>query len=172
MTRNELAHKIYAVSHLTGAFKLRSGKTSSEYFDKYRFESQPELLSGIGEHMAGLLPDGIDALAGLEMGGIPVATVLSLKTGLPAVFVRKQAKDYGTCRVAEGLESLSGKKMCIVEDVVTTGGQILLSAEDLRREGAVVEHVVCVICREEAAFDKLAQGGLRLHPLFTMNELR
>jgi orotate phosphoribosyltransferase len=172
LSRADLAKKIFSISHLTGQFKLRSGKTSTEYFDKYRFESQPEILEAIGAQMAELVPEGIDALAGLEMGGIPVATAISLMTGRPTIFVRKEAKDYGTCRIAEGLESLDSKKLCIVEDVVTTGGQILLSVEDLRKEGAKVEHVLCVICREPSAFDKLQEHGLKLHALFTMEELK
>lgn len=151
---------------------MRSGQTSSEYFDKYRFESQPELLSNIADHMTKFVPEDIDALAGLEMGGIPVATAISLKSARPVVFVRKKPKDYGTCRIAEGFESLKEKRICIVEDVVTTGGQILLSVEDLRKEGAVVDTVICVICRDESAFEKLAQAGLKLIPLFTMAELK
>ncbi len=172
LSRFELAQKIFSISHLTGEFKLRSGQTSNEYFDKYRFESQPELLANIGLQMTKLLPANIDALAGLEMGGIPVATALSLQSGKPVVFVRKKAKDYGTCRVAEGFESLAEKRLCIIEDVVTTGGQILLSVEDLRKEGAIVEHVLCVICRDPSAFAKLKEKGLTLLPLFTMEELK
>ena len=171
LSRTELAKKIFQVAHLTGEFKLRSGKTSNQYFDKYRFESQPELLANIASQMASLIPAKIDALAGLELGGIPVATALSLQTKTPAVYVRKSAKEYGTCRVAEGFESLKGKKLCIVEDVVTTGGQILLSVEDLRGEGAIVDTVICVICREEEAFAKLKEKGLTLLPLFTMADL-
>jgi orotate phosphoribosyltransferase len=172
LSRNDLAKKIFQISHLKGEFKLRSGQTSNEYFDKYRFESQPEILKNIAGQMAKLIPSGMDALAGLEMGGIPVATALSLQTGMPSVFVRKEAKSYGTCRIAEGFEKLAGKKLCIIEDVVTTGGQILLSVEDLRKEGAIVNHVLCVICRDKSAFDKLKAAGLTLVPLFTMEELK
>jgi orotate phosphoribosyltransferase len=172
LSRKELAKKILEVSHLKGEFKLRSGKVSNEYFDKYRFESQPLILSNIATQMLKLIPHGIEALAGLEMGGIPIATALSLQSNLAAMFVRKAAKDYGTCRVAEGFETLKHKRLCIIEDVVTTGGQILLSVEDLRKEGAIVEHVLCVICREPAAFAKLKEKGLTLLPLFTMEELK
>ena len=111
MTRQELAKKIYDIAHLTGEFKLRSGQVSNEYFDKYRFEAQPTLLREIAKQMAPLIPAGTEILAGLEMGGIPIATALSLETGLPCVFVRKEAKEYGTCKFAEGLE-ISGKKVC------------------------------------------------------------
>ena len=97
-----LAARVYDIAHLTGTFTLRSGTTSTEYFDKYRFEADPALLRDIAAAMAPLVPDGIDALAGLELGGVPIATALSLETGLPARFVRKEAKTYGTCQLAEG----------------------------------------------------------------------
>src|SRR5688572_15563852 len=99
MHRNELARRIYAASHLTGEFRLRSGATSREYFDKYRFESDPKLLLAIAEAMAELVPPGVELLAGLEMGGIPLATMLSQVTALPALFVRKKAKEYGTSKL-------------------------------------------------------------------------
>ena len=169
VNRPELARKVYEISYLRGEFKLRSGQTSTEYFDKYRFEAEPTLLAAIVDQMAALIPAGTEILAGLEMGGIPVATALSLKTGIPALFVRKKAKDYGTCQFAEGRE-FKGKKVCIIEDVVTTGGQVLLSTEDLRRAGAVVTDVLCVIHRGSG--DPMAEAKLKLHPLFTMEELK
>ena len=109
MTREELAKAIYDVSHLTGTFTLRSGAVSNEYFDKYLFEARPDVLKAIAEHMAELLPGETEVLAGLEMGGIPIATALSLKTGLPGAFVRKEAKKYGTAKVAEGADLKSKK---------------------------------------------------------------
>src|SRR3989344_4207270 len=128
MESRELAQSIYKIAHLTGEFKLRSGLTSKEYFDKYRFEAQPHILKAIAQAMKPMIPPGTQVLAGLEMGGIPIATALSLESGLPGVFVRKEAKSYGTCRIAEGLESLNGLRVCIIEDVITTGGQGILSA--------------------------------------------
>lgn len=172
MGKRELAQAIFKVAHLTGEFKLRSGLTSNEYFDKYRFESQPALLKAIAQEMRVLIPKGTQILAGLEMGGIPVATALSLETGLPVVFVRKKAKEYGTCRVAEGLESLRGKEVCVIEDVITTGGQVVLSAEDLRKEGANVAHVLCVISRQQGGEDNLKKAGLTMASLFTQEQLK
>ena len=127
----ELAAPIYAVSHLTGTFTLRSGVVSNEYFDKYMFESDPVLLRR-SRPLVPLVPAGIDALAGLELGGVPLATIMSQVTGLPALFVRKEAKTYGTCRLAEGGE-IEGQRLCIVEDVVTSGGAVLDAAGELRR---------------------------------------
>jgi orotate phosphoribosyltransferase len=172
MQTNELARAIFDIAHLTGEFKLRSGLTSKEYFDKYRFESQPALLRKIAAALNPLVPKGIQALAGLEMGGIPVATALSLETGLPVVFVRKKAKDYGTCRVADGLESLRGLRVCVIEDVITTGGQVVLSAEDLRREGAEVKDVLCVISRQQGGEENLQKAGLKMTSLFTQEQLK
>jgi len=168
--RTDLAKAVYETCHLTGTFKLRSGKVVNEYFDKYLFESNPIILSSVAQHMSSLIPEGTEVLAGLEMGGIPLATAISIQTGIPLVFVRKKAKEYGTCRLAEGI-SVGGKHVCIVEDVVTTGGQILMSAEDLRGVGAIVKHVICAIQREEFATQNLADGGLSIHPLFTMQDL-
>jgi orotate phosphoribosyltransferase len=168
---DDLADAVFRTAHLTGIFTLRSGQVSHEYFDKYLFASDPRLLGRIAERMTGLLPEGVEVLAGLELGGIPIATALSLATGLPAAFVRKQAKAYGTCRLAEGA-SISGKRVCIVEDVVTTGGQVILSAEDLLSAGAIVEDVICVIERDPEGRRNLEAAGLKLRSLFTMEELK
>jgi orotate phosphoribosyltransferase len=168
--RTALAARIYAASHLTGTFTLRSGVVSHEYFDKYMFEADPELLRAIAAACVPLVPDGIDALAGLELGGIPIATMISSLTGLPARFVRKEAKTYGTCRMAEGGE-LDGQRLCIIEDVVTSGGAILDAAVELRARGAILGPVICVIDRESGGSEKLAADGLVLHPLFRMHEL-
>jgi len=171
MNRNELAEQIFKISYLTGSFKLRSGLTSGEYFDKYRFEADPRLLREIAKQLKPLIPSGTEVLAGLEMGGIPIATALSLETALPCVFVRKEAKDYGTCQFAEGLD-VRGKKLCIIEDVITTGGQVALSTKDLRSLGAIVENVLCVIHRGSGEEPKLKEMGLNMKALFNMKELK
>lgn len=166
----ELAKRIYDISHLEGTFLLRSGKTANEYFDKYLFEGHPQILKEIASRLSALIPNHIEVLAGPEMGGIPIVTALSLETNIPAAFVRKVAKQYGTCKIAEGAD-IKGKRVCIIEDVVTTGGQVILSAEDLRNEGAIVEDVISVILRDEEAREKLQEQGLTLCSLFTMQDL-
>lgn len=171
MKNNHLAQKIYKAAYITGDFLLRSGQRSKEYFDKYRFESNPLLLKEIAIEMAKLLPANIDGLAGLEVGGIPIATAISLETGLPVCFVRKTAKEYGTCQFAEGFD-VKGKKLCIIEDVVTSGGQVILSTQDLRKNGALIENVICVIDREQGGRDQLNKIDLNLKSLFTMSELK
>jgi orotate phosphoribosyltransferase len=169
--RTTLARRIYETAHITGEFTLRSGAKSSEYFDKYLFEANPKLLRDIAKAMAPLVPPGIEALAGLEMGGIPLATMLSQLTGRPVLFVRKKAKEYGTCKIAEG-GPVRGRKLLIVEDVVTSGGAILDAAKALREEGAELGAVVCVIDRESGGPANLARENLTLKPLFTMAELK
>ena len=168
--QDALARTIYERTHLTGEFVLRSGATSTEYFDKYLFESDPVLLREIAGALVALVPPATDALAGLELGGVPLATMLSQLTGIPAYFVRKEAKTYGTCQLAEGLE-LAGRRVTVVEDVVTSGGQVVISCGDLRYRGAAVEHALCVIDRESGGPAALHDIGVELHPLFTMTEL-
>jgi orotate phosphoribosyltransferase len=121
--------------------------------------------------MVPLIPRETEILAGLEMGGIPIVTMLSQVSNIPAVFVRKRAKEYGTCKLAEGAE-IAGRRLLIIEDVVTSGGQIRLSAADLRGRKAVIEDVLCVIDREAGGAEKLAADGLALHALFRMSELK
>ncbi len=166
----DLAKEILTHSKLEGEFVLRTGQTANIYFDKYRFESQPKILGEIAKRMAPLLPQGIDALAGLEMGGIPIATALSLETGLPCLFVRKEAKTYGTCRFAEGLD-IQGKKLCVIEDVVTTGGQVKLSTNDLRGEGAIVENILSVIYRGDPNSSPFSDIDLEYKYLFSKEDL-
>lgn len=166
----DLGQRIHDASHLTGRFTLRSGVESTEYFDKYRFESDPVLLQDIAEAMVPLVPSGVDALAGLELGGVPLAVALSRVTELPAVFVRKEAKTYGTCQLAEGAD-IDGLHLLVVEDVVTSGGQVIASCGDLRERGATVTHALCVIDRQAGGVERLAGIGVELRRLFRMDEL-
>lgn len=170
MSRDDLARDIHRVAHLTGTFTLRSGRTATEYFDKYRFEADPRLLQRVAGAMAELVPPETEILAGLEMGGIPIATALSRETGLPAAFVRKQAKEYGTMRLAEGAE-VDGRRVLVVEDVVTSGGQVVISAGDLRERGAIIDTVVCAIDRQAGGAEALAEIDLALKPLLTRDDI-
>ena len=171
MDRTELADAIVRAAWLRGEFTLRSGAKSAEYFDKYRFEADPALLRAILAELAGLVPDGTEVLAGLELGGVPLAVGLSQMIGIPAAFVRKKAKDYGTCRLAEGAE-VRGRRVVVIEDVVTSGGQVVDSCARLRELGAMVRDVVCVIDREAGGRDALGRNGLALASAFTMSDLR
>lgn len=171
MNLDTLAARIYARARLEGEFRLRSGAISGEYFDKYLFESEPALLREVAEGLVGLLPSQVEAVAGLELGGVPLATMVSQLTQLPALFVRKAAKEYGTCRLAEGGE-VEGRRLAVIEDVVTSGGQVIESCRALRERGAEIAGVLCVIDREAGGFAALASEALELRSLFTMAELR
>ena len=150
-----LASRVHRAAYRTGAFTLRSGITSDHYFDKYRFEADPILLREVAEAMAQLVPPGTDALAGLELGGIPLATVVAQITGLPVRFIRKTAKEYGTSQLAEG-GPVSDLRLTVIEDVVTSGGAILLAVSALRDLGAIVTTAVCAIDRETGGREALA----------------
>ena len=138
-----LAQSIKTVSELKGQFTLRSGMVSNTYFDKYQFESDPKLLKQIAEAMSVLIPSNTDILCGLEMGGIPIVTMLSQISGLPSAFIRKAAKNYGTCRYAEG-PNLANRQLLIVEDVVSSGGAIIEAASKMKADGLCVESAICV----------------------------
>ena len=170
MTKIALAKQIRAVSYLTGEFKLRSGNISNFYWDKYRFESDPAMLTAIAAEMVKLLPSDCDGLAGLELGGIPLATAVSLQTGIPCFYVRKEAKTYGTCNLIEG-GAKQGSNLVVIEDVITTAGQVCTSIEQIRAAGYTVEHVVAVIDRQAGGAKKIAALGCSFASVFTLNEL-
>ena len=165
-----LARDIDARCRLTGQFTLRSGQVASEYFDKYLFETDPDLLARVAAAMVPLLPEGTDLLGGLEMGGIPIVTVLSAQARIPALFVRKEAKTYGTCKQAEGPD-VDGRQITLIEDVITTGGAVRAGALALREAGAVVEAVVCAIDRSPEGENPLADVGLEIRAVLTKADL-
>jgi orotate phosphoribosyltransferase len=166
----DLARDIDACCRLTGEFTLRSGQVSSEYFDKYLFEAQPALLRRVVDRMVDLVPQGTDLRGGLELGGIPIVTVLSSRTDVPALFVRKQAKEYGTCKLAEGPD-VEGRRVTLVEDVITTGGAVRDATRALRDLGAVVEVVVCAIDRSPEGTNPLDDVDLEVRAVLTKAEL-
>ncbi len=166
----DLARDVDARCRLRGEFTLRSGQVSEEYFDKYLFETDPVLLARVAAQMEGLLPADVDLLGGLEMGGIPIVTALSARTGLPALFVRKQAKEYGTCKLAEGPD-VDGRRVTLVEDVITTGGAVRDATRALRDAGAVVDLVICAIDRSPGEANPLADVGLEVRAVLTKADL-
>ena len=165
-----LARDVDACCRLTGQFTLRSGLVAGEYFDKYLFESDPALLARVVDRMTGLLPPDTELLGGLELGGVPIVTVLSARTGLPALFVRKKAKEYGTCKLAEGPD-VAGRTITVIEDVITTGGAVRDATRALRDAGATVNVVVCAIDRSPADENPLDDVGLTVRSVLTKAEL-
>jgi orotate phosphoribosyltransferase len=165
-----IAKDLDARCRLHGSFTLRSGAIADEYFDKYLFETDPVLLRRVAELMQPLLPAGTDLLGGVELGGVPLATVLSQLTGLPALFVRKQAKTYGTAKLAEG-DSPAGRHVVLIEDVITTGGAVLSAARSLRDLGASVTTAVCVIDRSAPGENALEADGVQVISVLTKADL-
>lgn len=166
----DLAHDVDVACRLTGEFTLRSGQVASTYFDKYLFEAQPALLARVVEQMRLLLPEDTELLGGLELGGVPIATMLSSITGHPALFVRKQAKTYGTCKLAEGPD-VAGRGVTLVEDVITTGGAVRDATTALRAAGALVRVVICAIDRSPEGSHPLSDVGLEVRAVLTKAEL-
>jgi orotate phosphoribosyltransferase len=166
----DLARDIDAHCRLTGEFTLRSGQVASEYFDKYLFETDPDLLARMAAAMVPILPGDTDLLGGLEMGGIPIVTVVSAQSRLPALFVRKEAKTYGTCKLAEGPD-VAGRRVTLIEDVITTGGAVRNATLALRDAGAIVETVVCAIDRSSGPDNPLADVGLEIRSVLTKADL-
>ncbi len=167
---SDLARDVDACCRLTGEFTLRSGQVASEYFDKYLFEADPLLLARVVDRMVDLVPADTELLGGLELGGVPIATVLSARTGLPALFVRKQAKEYGTCKLAEGPD-VRGRRITLVEDVITTGGAVRDATRALREAGALVHTVICAIDRSGEQSNPLDDVGLQVRPVLTKAQL-
>ena len=173
MTRDELARGLRDAAYLEGDFVLRSGRRSRYYLDKYRFETRPDLLAPLGEAIAAAVAEHepeADRLAGPELGAVALAAAASLAGGLPFVIVRKEAKGYGTAKQLEGVYA-EGECVCLVEDVVTSGGAAIEAVQALRNAGMRVANAVCVVDREEGGVDELARNAVRLRPLYTASEL-
>jgi orotate phosphoribosyltransferase len=172
VTREELARRVSERALLHGDFVLRSGKRSSVYLDKYRFETDPALLGPIGAAFAELAGEGAspDRLAGPELGAVPLAAATALASGIPFLIVRKAAKEYATEGLIEGVFE-PGERVLAVEDVVTTGGALIAAVEVLRSAGLIVERALCVLDREEGGSAALAGLGIRLEPLFRRADL-
>jgi len=169
-----LADAIRDAALLEGDFVLRSGRRSSYYLDKYRFGTRPDLLRELGKAIAEAVrehePDAV-RLAAPELGAVTLATAAALELELPFVIVRGKAKEYGTANRVEGVYE-HGDCVCLVEDVVTSGGAAIEAVEALREAGMRVSNAVCVVDREEGGVDALARTAVRLRSLFTGSQLR
>ena len=173
MTDDELRAALRAHAYLEGDFVLRSGKRSRYYLDKYRFETRPDLLRALGARIAETAQEhaaGAARLAGPELGAVALAAAASLASDLPFIIVRGKAKEYGTAKRIEGVYE-EGEEICVVEDVVTSGGALLDSVEALRAAGLVVRTAICVVDREEGGADALARQAVRLRPIFRAGEI-
>ena len=168
-----LAEAIREAAYLEGDFVLRSGRRSSYYLDKYRFGTRPDLLRPLGEAIAAAVAEhepSAQRIAAPELGAVPLAAAASLAGGLPFVIVRKEPKEYGTANRVEGAFE-PGECVCLVEDVVTSGGAAVAAVHALRETGLRVSTAVCVVDREEGGVDELARHAVRLWPLLRASEL-
>ncbi len=170
MDRAELAKKIKEACYLEGDFILSSGKRSKYYIDKYRFSTRPELLREVAKELAARLPEGINRLAGAELGAVPLAAAVALETGLPYVIVKKEAKDYGTKKPVEGVLE-AGDRVALVEDIITTAAQSIKAAKRLVEAGVTVEKIIGVIDRLEGGAENIAEAGFAYDRVFTKVDL-
>lgn len=153
---SSLAARVREAALLEGDFVLSSGLRSRFYVDKYLFSTEPGLLRDLARGLAASLPEGTAKLAGVELGAVPLVAATALETGLPFVIVRKGVKDYGANAgsAIEGRLGL-GEKVVLVEDVVTTGTQVLRAAEALGGEGVEITGIVAVLDRREERAPRL-----------------
>jgi orotate phosphoribosyltransferase len=172
LTREELREAL-GRAYLEGDFVLRSGRRSRYYLDKYRFETRPDVLEALGASIGDAVADvdpGAARLAGPELGAVALLAAVSLRIRLPFVIVRKEDKGYGTARRLEG-EFETGERVCLVEDIVTSGGAAVQAVEALREAGLECAVAVCVVDRQEGGREALAARAVELHPLFLASEL-
>lgn len=170
MEIGQLARRIADIALLRGKFTLRSGRTSDFYLDKYLFSTRPEILVELGKMFAARIPSEATRLAGAELGGIPLVTAASLASGLPSVFIRNQKKDYGTQKQLEGVLAPSDR-VVIVEDVATSGGQVLEAARVIDGAGARVVKIIATVDRLEGARENIEKAGYVFDALFTVRDL-
>ena len=173
MSIDALGRDLVDAALLEGDFVLRSGKRSRWYLDKYRFETRPDLLRTLGERLADAIamhePDAA-RIAGPALGAVALAASAAMASGRPFIIVRGETKEYGTANRIEGPFE-AGEVVCLVEDVVTSGGALLDAVAAVRAAGLVVRHAVCVVDREEGGTDALSRVGVRLSSLYRANEL-
>jgi orotate phosphoribosyltransferase len=166
----ELSRQLVKASYLKGDFVLRSGRRSNRYFDKFLFETDPTLLRNLGKHLAHLVPKETQRLAAPELGAVLLGGAVSMEAGLPLMLVRKEPKGYGTSKQIEGRFE-PGDRVTVIEDVVTTGGDSLRSAQVLRDAGIEVIHLVVVLDRGEGGEDNIQAAGIPYSPLFRIADL-
>lgn len=167
-----LIKRIKEVAFLTGEFTTRAGKKTNYYIDKYLFETQPDILDALTDHLLPLLPSATDydIIAAPELGAVPLAAVLSVKTKKPYVIVRKAGKDYGTQRLIEGAHKPE-QRAVMVEDVLTTGGAAIRAADILVKQNIQIVKILGIINRQEGAIENIHAKGWAVDALITRDDL-
>jgi orotate phosphoribosyltransferase len=173
MSVDDLGRELVEAALLEGDFLLRSGKRSRWYLDKYRFETRPDLLRALGERLATAVrevePETV-RIAGPALGAVALAASAAMASGVPFIIVRGETKEYGTANRIEGPHGV-GERVCLVEDVVTSGGAAADAIDALREAGLECRAAICVVDREEGGADALARKAVRLYPLFRAQEI-
>lgn len=165
-----LAKRVKAVALLEGDFTLRSGKKSKYYFDKYLFETQPDILETMGHEIARRIPAGAARIAAPELGAVALGAAASLASRLPFFIVRNAKKDYGTAKQIEGLLK-SGEQVVLVEDIVTTGGQVIEAIKTIRAQGCTINKVIVALDRQEGGRENIQKEGVQVDPILTKADL-
>ncbi len=170
MTREELIKRIKETSYLEGDFVLRSGKRSKYYLDKYLFETCPDILAALGKEFAKHITDDVTLIAGAELGGVALAASTAMATGKNWIIVRNSKKGYGTGKMVEGVLK-KGDVVLLVEDIATTGGQVIEAAKVIAEAGAKVKKIVCVIDRKQGAGENITSAGYKFESILTKDDL-
>ena len=170
MTREELISRVKETSYLEGDFTLRSGKKSKYYMDKYLFETCPDILKALGEEFAKHVTDDVTLIAGAELGGVALAASTSMASGINWLIVRNSKKGYGTGKMVEGLLK-EDDVVLLVEDIATTGGQVIEAAKIITEAGAKVKEIVCVIDREQGARENITEAGFKFDSIMNKQDL-
>jgi len=170
MDKTQLAKRVKEASYLEGDFILRSGKRSTYYLDKYLFETQPDILRALGRELARHMTDDVTLIAGAELGGVALAAATAMETGKPWIIVRNSKKDYGTSKMIEGRIN-PGDVVLLVEDIATTGGQVLEAARIITEAGATVKKIVCTIDRKQGARENIEGAGYVFESILTKEDL-
>ena len=170
MTKEELIKRIKETAYLEGDFTLRSGKKSKYYLDKYLFETCPDILEALGEEFAKHMESDVTLIAGAELGGVALAAATAIETGKNWIIVRNSKKGYGTSKMVEGILK-AGDVVLLVEDIATTGGQVLEAAKIITEAGAHVKKIVCVIDRRQGAEENITEAGYKFESIVTKEDL-
>lgn len=170
MTREELISRIKETAYLEGDFTLRSGKKSKYYLDKYLFETCPDILKALGEEFARFVSDDVTLIAGAELGGVALAAATAMESGRNWIIVRNSKKGYGTSKMVEGVLK-EGDVVLLVEDIATTGGQVIEAAKIIVEAGATVKKIVCTIDRKQGAEENVTEAGFVFDSIMTKSDL-
>jgi orotate phosphoribosyltransferase len=170
VTRQELIRRIKETAYLEGDFTLRSGKKSKYYLDKYLFETCPDILMALGAEFARYVADDVTLIAGAELGGVALAAATAMETGKNWIIVRNSKKEYGTGKMIEGVLK-ENDVVLLVEDIATTGGQVLEAAKAITEAGARVSKIVCVIDRKQGAVENITSAGYKFESILTKDDL-